>query len=271
LHYPWRKGWGRLPVQFPSPSAEKVQVLGLSRKSVPSASRISFINVLSSPMARQNQLKIHLIRHEITPHSDPSGPSAPPHKPNSRDTNLELLLTNHCISNRQPPRLEPIATHRKQTIAAKSNRQLLPVFNPAPLQPLAPSFQPPYSNRQLETIRNGRNPFEIKHMNFSNRPKKQLYHGRKTAGAKRGEQKANRHTPLLEFAATRGKQRNMQILIAAQNADPPRLAVQVRRGGIGVLSPPRAEGSKDPSSDPKWELSMRSLRGKAEKGDRFHG
>jgi hypothetical protein len=73
------------------------------------------------------------------------------------------------------------------------------------------------SNRQLETIRNGRNPFEIKQMNFSNRPKKELYHGRQTAGAKKGEEKANRNIPLLEFAVTGGKQRDMQILIATQN------------------------------------------------------
>jgi hypothetical protein len=126
------------------------------------------------------------------------------------------------------------------------------------------------SNRQLETIRNRRNPFGIKQMNFSNRPKKQLYHGRQTAGAKKGEEKAcppalwraNGNIPLLEFAVTGGKQRDMQILIATQNADPAR---------IGVLSPPRAEESKDPSSDPKWELSMQSLRGRAEKEDRVHG
>jgi hypothetical protein len=73
------------------------------------------------------------------------------------------------------------------------------------------------SNRQLETIRNGRNPFEIKQMNFSNRPKKELYHGRQTGGAKKGEQKVNRNIPLLEFAATGGKQRDMQILIATKN------------------------------------------------------
>jgi hypothetical protein len=56
-----------------------------------------------------------------------------------------------------------------------------------------------------------------------------------------GEEKANRNSPLLEFAATGGKQRDMQILIATQN----------------TISAAR--------------LSMRSLRGKAEKGDCVHG
>jgi hypothetical protein len=97
------------------------------------------------------------------------------------------------------------------------------------------------SNRQLETIRNGRNPFEIKQMTFSNRPKKQRHPGRKTAGSEGGEQKANRNTPELEFGATGGKQRDMQILIETKNT---------------ILAA---------------RLSMRSLRDKAEKGDRIHG
>jgi hypothetical protein len=56
-----------------------------------------------------------------------------------------------------------------------------------------------------------------------------------------GEEKANGNIPELEFAATGEKQRDMQILIATQN----------------TISAAR--------------LSMRSLRGKAEKGDRVHG
>src|ERR1700675_3600735 len=40
------------------------------------------------------------------------------------------------------------------------------------IQPQASRVQPPDSNRQLETIRNGHNPFINMQMTFSNRPKK---------------------------------------------------------------------------------------------------
>ncbi len=66
-------------------------------------------------------------------------------------------------------------TIRMQLISQKinhllfSNSQFSPLFISAP--PSATSLHPPDSNRQLETIRNRRNPIRMNQMTFSNRPK----------------------------------------------------------------------------------------------------
>src|ERR1700675_3356315 len=70
-------------------------------------------------------------------------------------------------------------THRKQTTATLSNSQLCPTFFAAFLRSFLPGLPRlpdsdlalPYSNRQLETIRNRRNSFKNKQITFSNRPK----------------------------------------------------------------------------------------------------
>ena len=106
-------------------------------------------------------------------------------------------IPGHCISNRQPQRLEPIATHRKQTTETKSNSQLSALFHSVYLQPVLSRL--PVSNRQLETIRNGRNSLKTKEMTFSNRPKKQRGH--------RGGKKAGGTPALQKPEAPAGSQR----------------------------------------------------------------
>jgi hypothetical protein len=83
-------------------------------KTVLLTSRISFTNVLYSPMSEQKQLKAFPAHREFV---QPPAPSDP-----------HLLPWNLCISNRQPERLESSSSHRKQTTATKSNRQLSHIF-----------------------------------------------------------------------------------------------------------------------------------------------
>jgi hypothetical protein len=53
------------------------------------------------------------------------------------------------------------------------------------------------------------------------------------------------------FELTRCNQRKSRFSTRNKNADPTRLAFGVRRGGIGVLSPPQGEESKDLFFDPE--------------------
>jgi hypothetical protein len=93
----------------------------------------------------------------------------------------------HPISNSQPRRLEPIATHRKQTTATRSNSQLWPLLVSAfrqPLlahgpnsscQPLATSFQPPDSNRPYGRLEINISPTKQRTEVLSNRPKSGVF------------------------------------------------------------------------------------------------
>jgi hypothetical protein len=79
------------------------------------------------------------------------------------------LPTGHSISNRQPRRLEPIATHRKQTPATKSNSQLSALLDIVHPQPLHSSF--PVSNRPYCRLEINISPTKQRTEVPSNRPK----------------------------------------------------------------------------------------------------
>jgi hypothetical protein len=112
----------------------------------------------------------------------PEGPSSPPPASLRR-----LSPSGHPISNRPSSRLEFSSSPTKQTTEALSNRPNFTWFldgirarKSALTNPLARRNETglrrrimlPDPNRQLETIRNRRNPSEFNQMTFSNRPKK---------------------------------------------------------------------------------------------------
>jgi hypothetical protein len=102
-----------------------------------------------------------------------------------------------------------------------------------------PDLQLPNSNRQLETIRNGGNPFKIMQMTFSNRLKKH-------ESLSTHHCNSNRSYCRLEINIPPIKQRTEALSNRSKSADLASLASGVRRGGIGVLRDQRE--SKDLSS-----------------------
>jgi hypothetical protein len=100
-------------------------------------------------------------------------------------------------------------------------------------------LQLPNSNRQLETIRNGRNSPKIMQMTFSNRPKKH-------ESLSTHHCNSNRSYCRLEINIPPIKQRTEALSNRSKSADLASLASGVRRGGIGVLRDQRE--SKDLSS-----------------------
>jgi len=139
---------------------------------------------------------------EKQPQTQRAATIQPPLQPSLDDrtpSNLELLISNsrfgprtripardfgvitgHSFSNSQPRRLEPIATHRKQRVAASSNRQLLALFDSAYLQPVLCSL--PVSNRSRYRLEINISPTKQRTEALSNRSKSGVF-GRRDAGS----------------------------------------------------------------------------------------
>jgi hypothetical protein len=102
--------------------------------------------------------------------------SAPPASP----LNLQLLTFNLPMANKRLMETHANSkfaltnwNHTHLTNPNRNNKSHFYFHQPhSSIQPQASGVQPPDSNRQLETIRNGHNPFINMQMTFSNRPKK---------------------------------------------------------------------------------------------------
>jgi hypothetical protein len=79
------------------------------------------------------------------------------------------LPTGHSVSNRQPPRLEPIATHRKQIPATRPNSQLSALFESVHPQP--PVSRLSISNRPYRRLEINISATKQRTAVLSNRPK----------------------------------------------------------------------------------------------------